>query len=77
MYIKITVFYCSLSPCIVMCKIHLVSSIAILCTVIVSNICNKQNSIRVNAKIIILLFLNVHYNKFNPLYLVMFFLRQH
>jgi hypothetical protein len=60
-----------------MCKIHLVSSIAILCTVIVSNIFNKQNSILVNVTIKILLFLNVYDNKINPLYFVVFFLCQH
>jgi hypothetical protein len=35
--------YCLLSPCIVTCKIYLVSSIVILFIVIVSNICNEQN----------------------------------
>jgi hypothetical protein len=60
-----------------MCKIHLVSSIAILCNVIVSNICNKQNSILVNVTIKNLLFLNVYYNKFNPNNFVMFFSCQH
>jgi hypothetical protein len=55
-------FYPSLSPCIVMCKIYLVSSISILFVVIVSNICNNQNSIFYNGTINILLFLNVYYN---------------
>jgi hypothetical protein len=36
--------YRLLSPCIVMCKIYLVSSIAILLVVIVSNIGNEQNT---------------------------------
>jgi hypothetical protein len=39
----------------------------------VSNVCNKQNSILVNVMIKILLFPNVYYNKFNPLYFVVFF----
>jgi hypothetical protein len=54
--------YSSLSPCIVMCKIYLVSFIVILFIVIVSNICNEQNSIFVNVTINILLFINVYYN---------------
>ncbi len=37
--------YCLLSPCIVMCEIYLVSSIAILFVVIISNIDNEQNVI--------------------------------
>jgi hypothetical protein len=55
-------YYCSLSPCIVTCKIYLVSSIVILFIVIVSNICNEKNIILVNVTINILLFLNVYYN---------------
>jgi hypothetical protein len=49
--------YCVLSLCIVMCKIYLVSYLIILCIVIVSNICNEQNSTVVNVTINILLFL--------------------
>jgi hypothetical protein len=52
--------YCLLSPCIVMCKIYLVSSIAILLVVIVSNIGNEQNIILINVTITILLFLDVY-----------------
>ncbi len=55
-------YYCLLSPCIVMCKIYLISSIVILFIVIVSNICNEQNSTIVNVTIKILLFLNMYYN---------------
>ncbi len=54
-------YYCLLSPCIVTCKIYLVSSIAILFIVIVSNICNKQNSTVANVTINIFLFLNMYY----------------
>jgi hypothetical protein len=42
-------YYCSLSLCIVMCKIYLVSSIIILFIVIVSNFCNEQNVNLVNV----------------------------
>ncbi len=78
-YVKI---YCFIivyldSLCIVRCKIFLVLSIVILCIVIVSNICNEQNSTVVNVTINILLFLDVYYNWFNPLYFVVFFLCQH
>jgi hypothetical protein len=52
--------YCLLSPCIVMCKIYLVSSIAILLVVIVSNIGNEQNIIFIYVMINILLFLDVY-----------------
>ncbi len=52
--------YRLLSPCIVMCKIHLVSSIAIFLVVIVSNIGNEQNIILINVLINILLFLDVY-----------------
>ncbi len=69
-------YYCVLGPCIVTCKIYLVSYRIIL-IVIVSNICNEQNSTIVNVRINILLFLNVYYNLFNPLYFVVFFLCQH
>jgi hypothetical protein len=55
-------YYCSLSPCIIMCKIYLVSSIVILFIFIVSNVCNEQNSTIVNITINILLFLNKYYN---------------
>jgi hypothetical protein len=55
-------YYCVLSPCIVTHKIYLVSYIIILCIVIVSNICNEQNSTIVNVTINILLFLDVYYN---------------
>ncbi len=74
---KNLLFNCSLGPCIVVYKIHLVSSVAILCTVIVSNIYSKQNSILVKVTIKKFVFLNVYYNKFNPLYFVAFFLCQH
>jgi hypothetical protein len=75
---KILLFhYCLLSPCIVTCKIYLLSSICILCIIIVSKICNEQNSTIVNVRINILLFLDVYYNWFNPLYFVVFFLCQH
>jgi hypothetical protein len=52
--------YFLLSPCIVMCKIYLLSSIAILFIVIVSNIGNEQNVILINVMINILLFLDVY-----------------
>jgi hypothetical protein len=52
--------YRLLSPCIVMCKFYLVSSIAILLVVIVSNIGNEQNIILINVTINILLFLDVY-----------------
>ncbi len=52
--------YCLLSPCIVMCKIYLVSSIAILLVVIVSNIGDEQNIIPINVTINILLFLDLY-----------------
>ncbi len=52
--------YCLLSPCIVLFKIYLVSSIAILLVVIVSNIGNEQNIILINVTIDILLFLDVY-----------------
>jgi hypothetical protein len=69
-------YYCLLSPCIVTCKIYLISSIVILFIVIVSNICNEQNSTIVNVTKNILLFLNIYYDEFYPLYFVMFFLCQ-
>jgi hypothetical protein len=60
-YIKNLLFYiCLLSPCIITCKIYLVSSIVVLFIVIVSNICNKQNSTIVNVMIKILLLLNMY-----------------
>ncbi len=43
-----------------MCKIYLVSSIAILLVVIVSNIGNEQIIILINVTINILLFLDVY-----------------
>ena len=52
--------YRLLSPCIVMCKIYLVSSIAILLVVVVSNIGNEKNIIFINVTINILLFLDVY-----------------
>ena len=52
--------YCLLSPCIVMCKIYLVSSIAILLVVIVSNIGNEQSIILINVTTNILFFLDVY-----------------
>ena len=55
-------YYCVLSPCIITCKIYLVSYIIILCIVIVSNICNEQNSTVVNVMKTIFLYLNMYYN---------------
>ncbi len=52
--------YYLLCPCIVMCKIYLASSIAILFVFIVSNIGNEQNVILINVTINILLFLDVY-----------------
>jgi hypothetical protein len=49
-------YHCVLSPCIVTRKIYLVPYIIILCIVIVSNICNEQNSTIVNVTMHILLF---------------------
>jgi hypothetical protein len=66
--------YCLLSPCLVTCKTYPVSSIVILCIVVVSNICNKQNSTVINVTINILLFLDMYHNRFTPLYFVVFFL---
>ncbi len=43
-----------------MCKIYLVSSIAISLVVIVSNIGNEQNIIFINVRINILLLLDVY-----------------
>jgi hypothetical protein len=63
-YIKFTVYSYLLSPCIVMCEIYLVSSIAILFVFIVSNIGNEWNVILINGMINILLFLDINY-KFN------------
>jgi hypothetical protein len=65
--------YCSLSLCIVMCKIYMVSFIVLLFVFIVSNIDNEQNVVLINVTINILLFLDVYQNKFNPLYYVVFF----
>ena len=47
-------YYFLLKPCIVMCKIYLVSSIVVLCIVIVSNIGNEQNVTPLNVMINIL-----------------------
>ncbi len=52
--------YHILSPCIVVCKIYLVSSIAILFVFIVSNIGNERNVILMNVTIHISLFLDVY-----------------
>jgi hypothetical protein len=68
--------YYLLSLCIVMCKIYLVSSIAILFVFIVSNIGNKQNVILIIVRMNIFLFLDVYQNQFNPLYHMVFFLCQ-
>ncbi len=59
MFIKI---YCLIIVYLVcvMCKIYLVSSIAILLVVIVSNIGNEQNIILINVRTNILLFLDVY-----------------
>ncbi len=43
-----------------MCKVYLVSSIAILFVFIVSNFGNEQNVILINSTINILLFLDVY-----------------
>ena len=59
---KLLFYYCLFSPCIVTCKVYLVSSIGILFYVILSNICNEQNRTVVNVTINILLFLNMYYN---------------
>jgi hypothetical protein len=60
---KDLLFYCCvLSPCIVTGKIYLVLYIIIFCIVIVSNICNEQNSTVINVMINILLFLDVYYD---------------
>ncbi len=69
--------YCLLSPCIVMCKIYLVLSIAIILVVIVSNIDNEQNIILIDVTINIILCLDVYYKQCNPLYYLVFFLCQH
>jgi hypothetical protein len=42
-------YYCVLSLCIVTCKVHHVSYIIILCIVIVSHICNEENSTIINV----------------------------
>jgi hypothetical protein len=55
-------YYCLLSLCIVTCKIYLISSVVILFIVIVSNICNEQNSTVVNVTINFLRFLNMYNN---------------
>ncbi len=52
--------YYLLSACIVMCKIYLVSLMAILFIFIVSNIGNERNVILINVTINILLFLDVY-----------------
>ncbi len=57
---KLLFHYCLFSPCIVMCKIFRVSSIAVLLVFIVSNIGNEQNIILINVTINILLFLDVY-----------------
>ncbi len=49
-----------LSPCIVMCEIYLVSSIAILFNFIVSNISKEWNVLFINVTMIDLLFLDVY-----------------
>jgi hypothetical protein len=66
--------YCLLSLCLVTCKTDPVLSIVILCIIIVSNICNKLNSTVTNVTSNILLFLDMYYNWFTPLYFVVFFL---
>ncbi len=57
---NLLIHYCLLSPCIVMCKIYCISSIAILLVFIVSNIGHEQNIILINVTINILLFLDVY-----------------
>jgi hypothetical protein len=52
--------YCLISPCIVMCKIYLISSLAISLVFIVSNIGNEQNIILINVTINILSFLDAY-----------------
>ncbi len=44
-------YYCLLSPCIVMCKIYVVASIAILLVFIISNSGNEQDIILINVTI--------------------------
>jgi hypothetical protein len=66
-----------LSPCIVMCEIYLISSIAILFVLIVSNIGNEWNVIVTTVTNNILLFLSVYKKQFNALYHEVFFLCQH
>ncbi len=57
---KFLFHYYLLSPCIVMCEIYLVSSIAILFVFIVSNIGNEWNAILLNVTNFFLLFLDVY-----------------
>jgi hypothetical protein len=52
--------YHLLSPCIALCEIYLVSSIAILFVFVVSNISNKWNVILITVMINILFFLDVY-----------------
>ncbi len=57
---NILFYYCLLRPCIVMCKIYLISSTAIIFVFIVSNIGNEQNVILINVLINIFLFLDAY-----------------
>jgi hypothetical protein len=52
--------YCLINPCIIMCKIYLVSSLDTLLVFIVSYIGNEQNIIFINVTINILSFLDVY-----------------
>jgi hypothetical protein len=52
--------YHLLSPCIVMCEIYLMSSLAILFVLIISNIGNEWNVISTTVMINIFLFLDVY-----------------
>jgi hypothetical protein len=58
---KSLLFHCYLlSPCIFLCEIYLLSSIAILFVFFVSNIGNEWNVIFINVMINILLFLDLY-----------------
>ncbi len=77
-YVKIICFSIVYLVCVLLrVKIYLISYIIIFCIVIVSSICNKQNSTIENVTINILLFLDVYYNWFNQHYFIVFFFCQH
>ncbi len=75
--INLMFHYYLLSPCIVMCEIHLVPCIAILFIFIVCNIGNARNVILINVTINILVFLDVYLNQLNPLNHEVFYSCQH